>query len=1053
MRSRKKIQVVALFFVPLFLVFAGVYGVYKNQETLTKKVISSINEGFLGELVIEESRISPFANFPYISVDLKNVRFFETKSKTTLPIYEADDVYIGFNLLDILLGNFKVKSIQINHGHLSLIKKETGEINLLLAKNSLDASARDTETDSFSFNLNQLILRNFTISYANQENSQDIRATITNLKSSLKLNNEILFLDLQGDIILNVLEGQHPTFFSDKQVTLDWQLNYHLSEKRLSVMPSQLNLEEALFTLEGKVDIEDDLNMDLKLYGEKPDFSIFAAFAPEEVAEGLKNYHNEGKIFFLGTINGKAIGGNSPAIAVEFGCENAYFVNTTYDKRVDKLNFSGFYTNGKERNLKTSEIHLLNFYAKPEEGDFQGKLVIRNFEDPYVNVELHADLDLEFLGQFFEVEGLKKLKGQVILDMDLDEIVEMDIPKIGLAKLKEGIDSELTIRNLSFLVPGFPQPVTNANGLAKMKDGEIILDYLTFNLGDSDFDFTATISDFPAIFHGLDQEITIALNLGSNHIHLNQLILPDSLLTDKPGEEISELKVKMGLESNAKDLVDFQYLPKGILRVDDFYAKFKNYPHAFHDFDASITVEDTLLHVNHFTGEIDGSDFYVSGIWSNYPKWFQPVKTGKSSFDFMFKSKHLKLKDLLTYNGENYLPESYREEEISSLHLAANLDLHYDTIFRSADFALQQLEGKLSLHPLALENFSGRIHYENGNTQVEKFGGRLGKSDFKIDMAYYSGPDSSLQNRPNSFNLSAGTLDLDALLNFNTLDTSRVAHDSAFNVFDLPFSTMQFTADIGRLNYHTYWLEEVQAAFHTTKEHFLHVDSLSLRTAEGKLGMKGYFNGSDPSNIYFYSTMNAELLDLDKLMVKFENFGQDFLINENLHGKVSGTITSKFLVHPDLTPIIEKSEAQMNLTVYQGSLVNFTPFQAMSSYFKDRNLNLVRFDTLQNTFDLKNGILHIPKMTVNSSLGFIELSGMQGLDLNMDYFIRIPLGLVTQVGVRSLFGGKNKDEIDADKEDAIVYRDQNRQVRFVNINVKGTPDDYEFSLGKDKKDR
>ena len=68
----------------------------------------------------------------------------------------------------------------------------------------------------------------------------------------------------------------------------------------------------------------------------------------------------------------------------------------------------------------------------------------------------------------------------------------------------------------------------------------------------------------------------------------------------------------------------------------------------------------------------------------------------------------------------------------------------------------------------------------------------------------------------------------------------------------------------------------------------------------------------------------------------------------------------------------------------------------------------------------------------------------------MDYFIRVPLAMVTQVGFRSLFGGKNKDEIDPEQEDAIVYRDTDRRIRFVNINMKGTPEDYKISLKRDK---
>jgi hypothetical protein len=260
---------------------------------------------------------------------------------------------------------------------------------------------------------------------------------------------------------------------------------------------------------------------------------------------------------------------------------------------------------------------------------------------------------------------------------------------------------------------------------------------------------------------------------------------------------------------------------------------------------------------------------------------------------------------------------------------------------------------------------------------------------------------------------------------------------------------MAFEAEVGKMNYHNFWLENVRAAARTTKNHYIHLDTLALNAADGTLAVKGYFNGSDPSHIYFHSTMEVEKLDLDKLLFKFENFGQDYLINENLHGKVSGTITSKFLVHPDLTPIINQSEAKMDLTVYQGSLVNFAPLSAMASYFSDKNLNNVRFDTLSNTFELKEGILFIPQMNINSSLGFIELSGKQSLDMNMDYFIRIPLGLVTSVGFKSLFAGKNKEEIDPDREDSIVYRDASKRVRFVNVNMKGTPDDYKISLRKD----
>lgn len=1049
-KNRKPIIVTSILLTPILLLGAALFGVYRNQKALTQRAISEINEQFTGSLVIRDSYISPFAQFPYISIDLEGVQFFEDKLMQSPPVYEAGDVYLGFSLWDILRGDYQVKRIKIANGHLDLIKYENGDINLLMAKNVVADSTAQESDQSLEFNLNELSLRNFNLSFADHTMDQTLSANVDGLTAAIRLTDEDVFLDLTVRFILDLYKGDQPTFFSNKSIELDWEMDYHRLEQVLEVFPSKLLLEESLFTLEGTVDLEDDFFTDLKLYGEKPDFNIFAAFAPAEIAQTLNRYQNEGEIYFLGTIRGKAGNGNTPAIAVEFGCENAYFVNKEMDKRIDDLRFSGYFTNGKEQNLQTSELRLTNFYAKPEEGLFQGQLIIRNFEDPYIKVGLNADLDLQFLGQFFEVQGLQRITGNILLDVDFDELIDLDMPTEGLSQLKEGLDSELTIKNLSFIIPDYPLPVFNANGHAVMESGKITLDFLRFNVGDSDFDFSGSLSDFPAIFHRMDKIVTATLSSKSDKIDIAQLASFDSLLTGSMSEEITQFQLKLVLEANAKEFTSFENLPKGEFRIEGFNAKLKHYPHLLHDFDAEITIEENNLNIRDFSGEIDGSDFHFSGLVGNYPKWFQDVKMGDSTFEFEFQSNLLKINDLLSYKGENYLPSDYKEEELTNVEIKGTLDLHYDSLFKSADLSMDHLQAKLKVHPLKLVDFKGRIHMEQGNILVDNFQGKMGRSDFEIDLAYFTGTDGGLKVRDNYFGLRAKALDLDELLNYDSRESSEVSHADTFNIFELPFSEMRFEAEIGRLNYHTYWLENVHGEMKTTADHYLYVDTLHFNLAEGSLGMNGYFNGSDPTHIYFNSTMKAENLDIDKLMVKFDNFGQDVMINENLHGKVSGTISSNFLVHPDLTPIIEKSSAHMDLTVTQGSLVNFSPLEAVSSYFKDRNLRMVKFDTLQNTIDLKDGILNIPAMNINSSLGFIELSGSQTLDLKMDYFIRIPLGLVTQVGFRSLFSGKDKEEVDPEQEDAIVYRDQNRKIRFVNLNISGDPDNYKVSLGKDK---
>jgi hypothetical protein len=89
-------------------------------------------------------------------------------------------------------------------------------------------------------------------------------------------------------------------------------------------------------------------------------------------------------------------------------------------------------------------------------------------------------------------------------------------------------------------------------------------------------------------------------------------------------------------------------------------------------------------------------------------------------------------------------------------------------------------------------------------------------------------------------------------------------------------------------------------------------------------------------------------------------------------------------------------------------------------------------------------------MTINSSLGFLELWGEQDLNMNMDFFFKIPLKLISKAAFQKLFKRK-MEEVDLEKEDAIQYQDKNKKIIFVNVNMKGNMNDYSISLKRYKR--
>jgi hypothetical protein len=389
----------------------------------------------------------------------------------------------------------------------------------------------------------------------------------------------------------------------------------------------------------------------------------------------------------------------------------------------------------------------------------------------------------------------------------------------------------------------------------------------------------------------------------------------------------------------------------------------------------------------------------------------------------------------------------------------------------------------LKNHRLKLDSISGGLLYGNKILKVDTLKGKIGRTDFDLNLRYYTGDNIEYRKKTNYLYFKSRLLDVNELMSLhfesfaaarpvpeapvisnavqlsgndpslaqqiNNPDTSN--HAKSFNIFMIPFFDFEVKADIGRIRYKRLGISKITAQLRMQEDHMIHIDTLGMNVADGTMGIKGYLNGTDPKKIFFRSRITVNDVDLEKMMIRLDHFGQDLVINKNIKGRLSGKIRSHVQVHPDLVPLINDSKAQLDIEIRNGTLVDFAPMQAMSGYFKDKNLRMVRFDTLRNVLTFTNGTLDIPSMNINSSLGFMEVSGKQSIDKKMEYYMRIPLKMVTQVGFRALFGGKKEEEIDLDQVDDIEYRDKDKRVRFMNIRITGTPDDYKIGLGKDKR--
>lgn len=1048
MKTWKKI-LLWLTIIPLIVFMGASVYLVTQKDALTKKAIDQYSSTIEGKIEVGTTKISPFENFPYISIDLQNVKIYENK-KIDEAFIHIQDVYVGFDFWKIVKGEYDIKAITLKDGTIEIIQNLEDNYNIVNAFESpVDA---DEVSAGVDYHINKVNLKNIYLSKLSLQDSLQISAQIEVAEAKVKSFENDLDVSITAESVMQVVQGEKVYYFKDKYTELNTHFTYDLKHPKMIFEESEIVVENGVFKMNGAIDIEDNANLNLEFKGLKQNFDLFIALTPPEVEEALKLYENQGDVFFEASIQGKSINGFSPLVEARFGCKNGFFDNTQENKKLSDLSFLGTFTNGENRNTETSEVIIQNFSASPEAGNFKGNLRISNFVSPEIDLELDSDFDLNFLTGFFNLNDLRNLTGQVKLKMKFNDIIDLENPEKALEEFNQAYFAALDIKNLNFTTDSYHLPIKNLNIKAKMDGNLTHIDFFKFELGKSDIAINGSLTRLPDIIHKTNKEVEAKLQFASRLIDFTEITTTSKEDENVFDEKIYDFNTKFKFIGKANTFQVAESLPIGTFYMEALNGKFQNYPHRLHDFFARIYIDENQIEVVDFKGMVDDSDIHFTGLLNHYPIFLKEEKQGNASFDFNVDSDLIRLKDVFSYGEENYVPEDYRDEVLREIKGKGSIELSFKDSLVATDFNLDFFKGRMRIHPLKFEDFAGNLHMENEELTFKDFKGKIGKSQFAVSGNYYLGDDEELLKKGDVINFKASVLDIDELTNYkepNPNEADEIDHDDAFNIFEVPFRNMNISASIGHLNYHKYNLGNFTSTLRMQADHYVYVDDMRFEAAGGKVKLTGYFNGSNSDSIYMHPDLKLQKVDLDQLLFKFDNFGQDQMVSDNLHGIMTGRIKGKVLLHTDLTPYLDKSNLVIDVAVQNGMFENFEPMQALSDFFNDKNLNKVLFGSLENRLELKDGSIVIPNMIINSSLGFMQLSGKQSLDTEMDYYLRIPLKMVTQVAAKKLFGSK-KEDIDPEREDEIIYKDETQNTNYVNVRMKGKPENYNISLRKNR---
>ncbi len=167
------------------------------------------------------------------------------------------------------------------------------------------------------------------------------------------------------------------------------------------------------------------------------------------------------------------------------------------------------------------------------------------------------------------------------------------------------------------------------------------------------------------------------------------------------------------------------------------------------------------------------------------------------------------------------------------------------------------------------------------------------------------------------------------------------------------------------------------------------IKNLSMNTMKGKVLFDVNFEQQKDLTYNISCSGDIHTIDIQSLFHSFNNFGQDFLQEDNLHGKITSNIDFKAQFTNSFQPIYKSIHTVADVKIENGELNNFKPMYELSRFIDIEELQNINFETIENEILIKNEVIYIPQMEINSSAFNISINGKH--TFNNEYTYRLSI--------------------------------------------------------------
>jgi len=290
----------------------------------------------------------------------------------------------------------------------------------------------------------------------------------------------------------------------------------------------------------------------------------------------------------------------------------------------------------------------------------------------------------------------------------------------------------------------------------------------------------------------------------------------------------------------------------------------------------------------------------------------------------------------------------------------------------------------------AIEKINGGFRFNNKNIEIDSLSFIQGKNDVKIEGFLYNLFDYFLVDNKDlriSGTLTSNNFDVDEFLEMNHSSSSN-SEELNLNMKDYINYRLKFY--IKHIKFRKFEGTELKGNYKYYNK-TLSLSGFSINTMDGVFSGDVALKEIDSTLYALNANTSLSDVNIEKLFFSFDNFGQDFIVKENLKGIITANSQVSMSMNENLKINTKSIVVDADVSIVNGELVEFKPLYSLSKFIELSELENIKFSTLHNNIYIKDEKIFIPNMKVKSNAFNIDLEGEHAFAGNYKYSIKVLL--------------------------------------------------------------